>query len=289
MEKYIDTIKEYAQKLAAAGCPMAEDDLVFHTLRGLPKAFNGFKTAVRTSFSGHSELRTLVLCKVNLKNMPYMTPGASSSVQGFSGTHGLTDAYAPQFMVPGSSSSSSGNSVFPQSENYASLAATSQPWCCNMAKSHKLVIPLSVSQATDLVGNHRAMELVLVSAEGACGNTSVANQESTDKFYEYPNKGFPDNSLSVASTSTAGHASSCLNNCSCTAYSYYSKGCSIWIGELVNLQQLLPNDGTGRTLYLRLAASEFPKVVEGGDMFSLLDHRLVKNADEEELRTKEDS
>lgn len=48
MEKYIDTIKEYAQKLAAAGFPMAEDDLVFHTLRGLPKAFNGFKTAVRT-------------------------------------------------------------------------------------------------------------------------------------------------------------------------------------------------------------------------------------------------
>ncbi|XP_058212246.1 G-type lectin S-receptor-like serine/threonine-protein kinase At2g19130 [Rhododendron vialii] len=92
-----------------------------------------------------------------------------------------------------------------------------------------------------------------------CGNTSVANQESTDKFYEYPNMGLPDNSLSVASTSAAGCASSCLNNCSCTAYSYYSNGCSIWIGELVNLQQLSPNDGTGRTLYLRLAASEFSK------------------------------
>ncbi|KAG5551840.1 hypothetical protein RHGRI_010069 [Rhododendron griersonianum] len=154
-----------------------------------------------------------------------------------------------------------------------------------------------------------------------CGNSSVANQESTDNFYEYPNMGLPDNSLSVASTSAAGCASSCLNNCSCTAYSYYNNGCSIWIGELVNLQQLSPNDGTGRTLYLRLAASEFSKgkenkgiiigavvgsvavvlllglvfiliwkrqrrfiVVEGGDMFSLLDHRLVKNADEEELR-----
>ncbi|KAG5551819.1 hypothetical protein RHGRI_010048 [Rhododendron griersonianum] len=153
----------------------------------------------------------------------------------------------------------------------------------------------------------------------SCGNTSVANQESTDKFYEYPNMGLPNNSLSVASSSTTGCASSCLNNCNCTAYSYDNNGCSIWIGELVNLQ-LSPNDGTGRTLYLRLAASEFSKgkenkgiiigavagsvavvlllglvfiiiwkrqrsvVVEGGDLFSLLDHRLEKNADEEELR-----
>ncbi|KAI8558392.1 hypothetical protein RHMOL_Rhmol04G0088500 [Rhododendron molle] len=148
-----------------------------------------------------------------------------------------------------------------------------------------------------------------------CGNTSVANQESMDKFYEYPNMGLPDNSLSVASSSAAGCASSCLNNCSCTAYSYYSNRCSIWIGELVNLQ-LSPNDGTGRTLYLRLAASEFSKgkeksqgkenrgiiigAVAGsvavglllGLVFiliwkrqrSLLDHRLEKNADEEELR-----
>ncbi|KAF7145353.1 hypothetical protein RHSIM_Rhsim04G0060800 [Rhododendron simsii] len=85
-----------------------------------------------------------------------------------------------------------------------------------------------------------------------CGNTSVA------KFYEYPNVGLPDNSLSVASSSAAGCASSCLNNCNCTAYSYDNNGCSIWIGELVNLQ-LSPNDGTGRTLYLRLAASQFSK------------------------------
>ncbi|KAG5529812.1 hypothetical protein RHGRI_030253 [Rhododendron griersonianum] len=48
MEAYIDTIKDYAQKLAAAGSPLDEDDLLFHTMRGLPKSFNGFKTAVRT-------------------------------------------------------------------------------------------------------------------------------------------------------------------------------------------------------------------------------------------------
>lgn len=48
MDAYIDIIKEYAQKLAAADSPLDEDDLIFHTLRGLPKAFNGFKTAVHT-------------------------------------------------------------------------------------------------------------------------------------------------------------------------------------------------------------------------------------------------
>ncbi|KAG5551836.1 hypothetical protein RHGRI_010065 [Rhododendron griersonianum] len=156
----------------------------------------------------------------------------------------------------------------------------------------------------------------------ACGNTSVANQESKDKFYAYFNVKLPNNSLSVASSSSSAAEceSFCLNNCNCTAYSYYSNECSIWIGELVNLQKLSSNDGSGRTLHLRLAASEFSKgkenkgiiigavagsvgvvlllglvfiliwkwqrsvVVEGGDLFSLLDHRLEKNADEEELR-----
>ncbi|CAL5336611.1 unnamed protein product [Camellia sinensis] len=66
-----------------------------------------------------------------------------------------------------------------------------------------------------------------------CGNITAANQE----------KG-----------SAAECESSCLNNCSCTAYAYDSNGCSIWIGELMNLQ-----DGSGNTLYLRLAPSEFPK------------------------------
>ncbi|KAH7863431.1 hypothetical protein Vadar_017447 [Vaccinium darrowii] len=214
-----------------------------------------------------------------------------------------------------------------------------------------------------------------------CGNTSVANQKSTDKFYEYSNMRLPVNFLSVNASSSASECeSSCLNNCSCTAYSYDSNGCSIWLGELLNLQQLSSNDGSGRTLYIRLAASEFAKgrnkkeiiirfvagsvvvllglvligiwkrqmralttmrgtigylapewisgiaitakadvysygmmlfelvsgrrnseqsqdkkfmyfptlaasvVVEGGDMFNLLDHRLENNADEEELR-----
>lgn len=47
IECYVDTIKEYAQKLAAAGSCVDDDDLIFHTLRGLPGVFNGLKTTVR--------------------------------------------------------------------------------------------------------------------------------------------------------------------------------------------------------------------------------------------------
>lgn len=45
VEEYIDKIKDYAQKLEASGSPVSEDDLIFHTLRGLSRPFRGFKTA----------------------------------------------------------------------------------------------------------------------------------------------------------------------------------------------------------------------------------------------------
>ncbi|KAL7219054.1 hypothetical protein ACSBR2_012181 [Camellia fascicularis] len=85
-----------------------------------------------------------------------------------------------------------------------------------------------------------------------CGNITAANQEK-DRFWEISNTRLPEFPQSVAVGSAAECESSCLNNCSCTAYAYDSNGCSIWIGELMNLQ-----DGSGNTLYLRLAASEFP-------------------------------
>lgn len=47
IDAYIDTIKEIAQKLAACGNPIEDDELVFHALHGLPKVFNGLRTVVR--------------------------------------------------------------------------------------------------------------------------------------------------------------------------------------------------------------------------------------------------
>ncbi|KAI8008315.1 G-type lectin S-receptor-like serine/threonine-protein kinase [Camellia lanceoleosa] len=90
-----------------------------------------------------------------------------------------------------------------------------------------------------------------------CENTSVVNRQ-TDRFWEYSNMRLPEYPQSVSVGSDVECESACLNNCSCTAYAYGSYGCSIWTRNLLNLQQLSGNDGSGKTLYLRLAASEFP-------------------------------
>nr|XP_023889530.1 G-type lectin S-receptor-like serine/threonine-protein kinase At2g19130 [Quercus suber]POE64651.1 g-type lectin s-receptor-like serine/threonine-protein kinase [Quercus suber] len=89
-----------------------------------------------------------------------------------------------------------------------------------------------------------------------CGNKSLANGKR-DKFWEMPNMKLPDHSQTVAVGSSSECESTCLNNCSCTAYAY-GDHCSIWIGDLLNLQQLTSADTNGGTLYLKLAASELP-------------------------------
>uniref|UniRef100_A0A2N9F9M6 Receptor-like serine/threonine-protein kinase n=1 Tax=Fagus sylvatica TaxID=28930 RepID=A0A2N9F9M6_FAGSY len=89
-----------------------------------------------------------------------------------------------------------------------------------------------------------------------CGNASLANGKR-DKFLEMPNMEVPLQAQSVVVGSSSECESTCLNNCSCTAYAY-DKGCSIWIGDLLNLRQLTSNDSSGGTLYLKLAASELP-------------------------------
>lgn len=48
MDAYLDEIKEFAQKLEVVGSPIGEDELIFHTLRGLKTGFKGFKSAIRT-------------------------------------------------------------------------------------------------------------------------------------------------------------------------------------------------------------------------------------------------
>ncbi|GFZ14197.1 S-locus lectin protein kinase family protein [Actinidia rufa] len=90
-----------------------------------------------------------------------------------------------------------------------------------------------------------------------CENPMASNKDS-DRFWEYPNMRLPEHPQSVAVNNDTECKSSCLSTCSCTAYAYDSDGCSVWSGELVNLQQPEGNDGSGSTLYLRLAASEFP-------------------------------
>jgi serine/threonine protein kinase len=90
-----------------------------------------------------------------------------------------------------------------------------------------------------------------------CENTSLTNRQA-DRFFPMPNIALPLQPQSVGVGNAAECESTCLNNCSCTAYAYESNNCSIWVGDLLNLQQLSGDDSNGRTLYLKLAASEFP-------------------------------
>ncbi|PRQ52953.1 putative protein kinase RLK-Pelle-SD-2b family [Rosa chinensis] len=94
---------------------------------------------------------------------------------------------------------------------------------------------------------------------------ATTNNGKQDRFLEMPSMSLPDSEVSVEAGSTAQCESICLSNRSCTAYAYNSNGCSIWIGDLLNLRQLTADDGDGKTLYLRLAASEFkdPKSKKG--------------------------
>ncbi|BBH00060.1 S-locus lectin protein kinase family protein [Prunus dulcis] len=97
-----------------------------------------------------------------------------------------------------------------------------------------------------------------------CENATSADGKQ-DQFKKMATMSLPENMQSVNVETIAGCESICLKNCSCTAYAYNSSGCSIWIGELFNLQQLTSSDSQGITLYLRLAASEFksPKSNKG--------------------------
>ncbi|KAM2653054.1 hypothetical protein EV2_024739 [Malus domestica] len=89
-----------------------------------------------------------------------------------------------------------------------------------------------------------------------CENATSANGKP-DQFLELPSMSLPENEQSVEVGSFAECESFCLRNCSCTAYAYNRSGCSFWKGELLDLQQLKSSDDQGRTLYLKLAASEF--------------------------------
>nr|DAD23113.1 TPA_asm: hypothetical protein HUJ06_024576 [Nelumbo nucifera] len=87
-------------------------------------------------------------------------------------------------------------------------------------------------------------------------NNSVNTEE--DGFLMMRDMHFPTNSEKLSVASAENCESACLSNCSCSAYSYYSSGCFIWIGGLWNLNQLLDGDTHGVNVYLRLSASELP-------------------------------
>ncbi|KAL7128876.1 hypothetical protein ABFS83_13G023100 [Erythranthe nasuta] len=88
-----------------------------------------------------------------------------------------------------------------------------------------------------------------------CGSNVTSSNGRRDRFLERPYMRLPDNSRASTAASLRECESSCLSNCSCTAYAYDGNSCSIWNDELLNLQQLSEGDGNGRTIYVRLSGS----------------------------------
>ncbi|CAL9768889.1 unnamed protein product [Musa acuminata subsp. burmannicoides] len=89
-----------------------------------------------------------------------------------------------------------------------------------------------------------------------CARNTPLQCGKDDRFFAISGTQLPDDPRSLAAASVEECELLCLQNCSCTAYSY-DGGCSAWYGDLLNLQEL--SDGSRReTVYVRLAASELP-------------------------------
>nr|GMD08456.1 G-type lectin S-receptor-like serine/threonine-protein kinase At2g19130 [Ipomoea batatas] len=174
------------------------------------------------------------------------------------GKHSVDSSVSPVALSGGSSSDTTNSTPVPSvplQHVYAycgafSICQNSLPFCnCLDGFEHKSDADWN---RTDFSGG-----CVREAALG-CGNNSTTNV-AKDKFKIYPQMALPKYAISMMAGNAAECESYCLGNCSCSAYAYHdSDGCSIWNGELLNLQQLSEGDGSGRTIYIRLAASEFP-------------------------------
>lgn len=88
-----------------------------------------------------------------------------------------------------------------------------------------------------------------------CGNTTHAKGEK-DQFRRVSNVRLPEGSLTFPSRSDKDCKSTCLNNCSCSAYAYNREKCTVWVGDIVNVQQLSDGESVGQYFDLKFAASE---------------------------------
>uniref|UniRef100_A0ACD6AC31 Uncharacterized protein n=1 Tax=Avena sativa TaxID=4498 RepID=A0ACD6AC31_AVESA len=89
---------------------------------------------------------------------------------------------------------------------------------------------------------------------------NISATHTTDKFYHEPCVRLPQNARDVETAGSSSEcAQICLNDCSCTAYSFGDSGCSVWHNELVNIRRLQCSDtanSNGETLYLRISAKD---------------------------------
>ncbi|KAK9118545.1 hypothetical protein Scep_016638 [Stephania cephalantha] len=92
-----------------------------------------------------------------------------------------------------------------------------------------------------------------------CGRKTSFQCGENDGFLLMPNVSLPLNFKPLGVKSAEECKQACMNNCSCSAYSYTNE-CWIWHGDLLNIKpaDYTPADYTGGDLFLRLAASDIP-------------------------------
>ncbi|KAG6470470.1 G-type lectin S-receptor-like serine/threonine-protein kinase At2g19130 [Zingiber officinale] len=91
-----------------------------------------------------------------------------------------------------------------------------------------------------------------------CGERANSSNSQRDKFLTMDNMRLPVNNQTLDGIGSDEDCQlACLNNCSCTAYSFAGGRCYVWHGELLNLQDQY-SQSEASTLQLRLAASELP-------------------------------
>ncbi|KAB5556143.1 hypothetical protein DKX38_007052 [Salix brachista] len=89
-----------------------------------------------------------------------------------------------------------------------------------------------------------------------CQDNTSSGEE--DGFLKMSDLALPANSKTYQKVSAGRCRWDCKENCFCMAYAYNNNnGCSLWEGDLINLQQSGVADGrAGAEIYIRLAASE---------------------------------
>ncbi|MQL97784.1 hypothetical protein Taro_030479 [Colocasia esculenta] len=88
-------------------------------------------------------------------------------------------------------------------------------------------------------------------------NSSSPSGVAGDAFARFDNVKLPDFAETILRIDEDTCAALCSGNCSCIGYAYVTSiGCMVWTGDLVDLAEFV-NSTNGKTLFLKLAGSEF--------------------------------
>jgi hypothetical protein len=97
-----------------------------------------------------------------------------------------------------------------------------------------------------------------------CIGSNTSTARSTDVFHPIAHVTLPYDPRRLQDATTQSNcAEACLRDCSCTAYAYNNSICSMWHGDLLNVNQ---DDGNGiisqDVLYIRLAAKDYQSLMK---------------------------